>query len=226
MPPLSLAIVNEDAAFVCRLSTYFTQQPTIAVVLVAESAEAFLSQLDAASAPQVVLLGSGRPDTGGAAALPLLKAKCPSMEVILLTDQHEWEPLHRALQGGATGYLAQSTPLTQLKDAVEDVAQGGVPLSPAAARSIMGHFRTLRAQASTLTRRERHVLQGLLEGLSDKQLAARHALTTPTIRTYVKKLFKKLQVTSRAQLVFFHVRTHAQYPAPPSGRSTPRSVDR
>jgi DNA-binding NarL/FixJ family response regulator len=202
-----MAIVEDDFVMRKLLTTYFSQQPEICDVVVADSVENLLHQLTYALAPQVLLLDIGLPGMSGLEALPLLKIKYPSMEIIMLTAHEDTNNIYQALCCGATGYMAKHTPLVELKTAVLDVVQGGAPMSRAVSRKILSHFRpTPTTHSELLTPREGHVLQGIVDGLSDKEISQRLTLSTLTIRTHVKHIYRKMQVNSRTQLLSQHMR--------------------
>ena len=207
MVSLSLAIVEDDSSVSESLRHYFSQQPEIREVLVADSIEDVLEQLDEAIVPDVMLLDIGLPGISGTEALPLLKEKYPCMEVIMLTAYEDVEHIYQALCCGATGYMAKFTPLPQLKEAILEVARGGAPMSRAVSRKVLSHFRpTPTTHCDLLTPRERQVLQGIVDGLSDKEISTRLDLSTLTIRTHVKHIYSKMQVNSRIQLLSQHTR--------------------
>ncbi|TDN39393.1 response regulator transcription factor [Hymenobacter sp. UV11] len=207
MKTLTLAIVDDDGILVKVLQTYFRQQPEIRVVLVAGSVEDLLAELKEVPVPQVLLLDIGLPGISGTEALPLLKAKYPTMDVIMLTGYEDVEHVYQALCCGATGYLNKATPLAQLKEAVLEVARGGTPMSRGVSRKALAHFRpTPTTHTGLLTPREGQVLQGIVDGLSDKEISLRLALSTLTIRTHVKHVYRKMQVNSRTQLLSQHLR--------------------
>jgi DNA-binding NarL/FixJ family response regulator len=207
MVSLLLAIVEDDATVLKLLTSYFTQQPEIQNVLAADSIEDLFEQLDEALVPHVMLLDIGLPGISGTEALPLLKEKHPGMEIIMLTAYEDVEHIYQALCCGATGYMAKYTPLLQLKEAVLEVARGGAPMSRAVSRKVLSHFRpTPTTHSDLLTPRERQVLQGIVDGLSDKEISLRLDLSTLTIRTHVKHIYRKMQVNSRTQLLSQHLR--------------------
>lgn len=207
MVSLSLAIVEDDSVVSQLLEMYFKRQPEIREVLVADSIEDVLEQLDEAIPPQVMLLDIGLPGISGTEALPLLKEKYPAMEIIMLTAHEDIEHIYQALCCGATGYMAKLTPLPQLKEAVLEVARGGAPMSRAVSRKVLSHFRpTPTTHSDLLTPREQQVLQGIVDGLSDKEISVRLDLATLTVRTHVKHIYRKMQVNSRTQLLSQHMR--------------------
>ncbi|MDB5267571.1 MAG: hypothetical protein JWP58_611, partial [Hymenobacter sp.] len=207
MDLITLGVVEDDAVLVKVLRAYFAQQPDIRLVLVARSAEELLAELDEGLVPRVLLLDLGLPGLSGTQVLPLLKEKYPALEVIAFTAHEDVEHVYQALCCGATGYLTKGTPLELLAPAVREVARGGAPMSRAVSRKVLAHFRpTPATHTALLTPREQQVLQGIVDGLSDKQISARLDLSTLTVRTHVKHVYRKMHVNSRTQLLSQHLR--------------------
>ncbi len=203
MTPLRLALIEDDPTVRQLLHGYLCRQPEFTCVLVAGSVEDFLRQLpELAAPPQLVLLDIGLPGLSGIEALPLLRRQLPAADFVMQTVFDDADRIYQALCAGATGYLLKSTPPAEIKAALLDVATGGAPMSRAVARKVLGYFKPSPSAPSTeLTARERQVLEGLVDGLSEKQVAARLSLTPQTVHSYIKQLYRKLHVRSRAELV-------------------------
>lgn len=202
--PYRLALVEDDAALRELLVGYFAQQPEFTCVCAASAAEELLAWLpDAVAPPQLILLDLQLPGLSGLQALPLLRQLAPQAEVVVQTVFEDADRLFEALRQGASGYLVKSASLPTLKAALLEVMHGGAPLSRAVARKVLAYFSPapLAPTADVLTAREREVAQGLGQGLSEKQLAARLGVTVHTVHTYVKRLYRKLQVNSRTELL-------------------------
>jgi DNA-binding NarL/FixJ family response regulator len=210
LAPLRLALVEDDAELRQLYSSYLCAQPELQCVLVAASAEAFFQELpDLLRPPQVVLLDIGLPGRSGLDALPLLRQRLPQAEVVMHTVFDDPDRIYQALCRGASGYVLKSQPLTELKAAVLEVARGGAPMSRAVARQVLAHFKPQpTTQAGLLSEREQQVLEGMVDGLGDKQVAARLGLSPDTVRTHVKNIYRKLQVSSRAELLSRHAKGH------------------
>ncbi|GAB3852040.1 response regulator transcription factor [Hymenobacter terrigena] len=207
MALITLGVVEDDGVLVKVLRAYFAQQPDIRLVLVAAGVEELLAELELGLLPRVLLLDIGLPGLSGTQALPLLKDKYPALEVIMFTAHDQVEHIYQALCCGATGYLTKGTPLDQLAPAVREVARGGAPLSREVSRKVLGHFRpTPATHTALLTPREQQVLQGIVDGLSDKEISTRLDLSTLTVRTHVKHVYRKMHVNSRTQILSQHLR--------------------
>jgi DNA-binding NarL/FixJ family response regulator len=203
MNRIRLALVEDDPEVRELLHGYLRQQPEFDCVLVAGSAEDFLDQLtDVRQPPQVVLLDIHLPGMSGLDALPHIKQRLPEADVLMQTVFDDADRIYRALCAGASGYVLKNTPLPEIKAAVLEVERGGAPMSRAVARKVLAHFKpTPTVQPDLLTARERDVVQGLVDGLGDKQVAVRLGLSAETVRSYVKRIYKKLHVGSRTELV-------------------------
>ena len=203
MTSIRLAIVEDDPDIRSLTHHYLRQQSDIACVIVADSIEDFLAQLPDALPPQVILLDIGLPGMNGVEALPLIIARLPGVEILMHTVFEDPDHIYNALCRGAGGYVLKNTPLPQLKEAIVDVMQGGAPMSRAVARKVLAHFKpTPSSQPTLLTEREKTVLEALVTGRSDKQIAALYDLSPASVRTYVKRIYKKLQVTAgRSELL-------------------------
>jgi DNA-binding NarL/FixJ family response regulator len=203
MTRIRLAIVEDDPELRELLHGYLCAQPEFECVLLAGSVEAFWAELpDVRQAPEVILLDIHLPGLSGLEALPLLKQLLPQADVLMQTVFDDADRIYQALCAGASGYVLKHTSLPELKEAVLEVHRGGAPMSRSVARKVLAHFKPAPSvQADLLTEREREVVQAVVDGLSDKQVAARLDLSVETVRTYTKRIYKKLQVSGRTELM-------------------------
>ena len=132
-----------------------------------------------------------------------LREKSPRLEILVLTIHENREHLFLALQAGATGYLVKGTSAGEIISAVAMLMAGGAPMSPTVARYVIEEFQDVKVSrdAMTLPKREREVLRGIAAGLSERKLAADLGVSPHTVHTHIKKIYKKLQVNSRAEAV-------------------------
>ena len=206
--PLRVALVEDDPELCGLYADYLNRQPEFTCVLAAESAEAFFAALpELLLPPQVVLLDIGLPGRSGLEVLPRLRHLLPEAEVLMHTVFDDADRIYQALCRGASGYVLKNQPLAELKAAVLEVACGGAPMSRIVARRVLAHFKpTPSTQAGLLSEREQQVLEGMVDGLADKQVAARLGLSPETVRTHVKNIYRKLQVSSRSELLSRYAR--------------------
>jgi DNA-binding NarL/FixJ family response regulator len=96
----------------------------------------------------------------------------------------------------------KNTPLPKLKENIEDMRNGGAAITPAIAKKVIEYFRPGRkAFPETLTSREKDIIDGIVDGLSYKLVADRLGIATETVRTLIKRIYKKLEINSKAELI-------------------------
>jgi DNA-binding NarL/FixJ family response regulator len=105
------------------------------------------------------------------------------------------------LAAGATGYLLKETPRQELLRALEEVHEGGSPMTSNIARKVVQSFRQNGGSVEELSPREQEVLDLLARGYLYKEIAERLNISVPTVNTYVRRMYEKLHVRSRAQAV-------------------------
>lgn len=178
------------------------------IVVVGEAADgAAAIRNSAALRPDVVLMDLRMPGTDGLAATREIVA-AGTAEVLALTSFDEDELVFSAIRSGAAGFLLKTTEAGPLVDAVRRIAAGEGVLDPRVTRRALaalaggpdpaaGRGRALPG-LEQLTAREREVLVAMREGLSNARIAARLAISIPTVKTHVSSVLVKLGAESRA----------------------------
>lgn len=153
--------------------------------------------------PDVVLMDINLPGMNGVECVRQLKPRHPDLQIVMLTIYDNLEQVFEALTAGATGYLLKQTPPEALLEALRDVAHGGSPMSSQIARKVVQSFHagTPSGEVDKLSDRERDVLDFLAKGFLLKEIAEQLGLGYDTVRTYVRRIYEKLHVHSRAQAV-------------------------
>jgi len=155
--------------------------------------------------PKLVLLDLSMPDVSGLDALPRIRAAAPGCEVVVLTASGTEENLLGAIRGGAAGYLLKSEPPERIAAFLHGVANGEAALSGEVARRLLEQVRMGGGRqsgvpdsiAEALSAREVEVLLLLDEHLGTDQIAKRLFISEHTVRSHVKSLLRKLDVSSR-----------------------------
>ena len=156
--------------------------------------------------PHVVLMDLSMPNMGGIEATRAIRAMAPETEVVVLTVTED-RTVFDALKAGASGYLLKGTPLDQVVDMVEMAMAGGSPISPRIARLILGEFNDrdqsppAKHAGVELTPRETEILRMLVDGQTAQSLADKLCISVHTANAHVRNIYRKLEVTSRAQAV-------------------------
>jgi DNA-binding NarL/FixJ family response regulator len=156
-----------------------------------------------AKKPNVVLMDINLPGMSGVDAVKRLKPLLPDTQFVMLTVYEDADHIYNALAAGATGYLLKQTPRAELLGAVEDVHRGGSPMTSNIARKVVQSFKQTAPLSGTeqLSHREQEVLELLARGFLYKEIAEHLNISVPTVNTYVRRMYEKLHVRSRAQAV-------------------------
>lgn len=173
----------------------------------AGDAAALFAGLEAA-ATDVVLLDVSMPGTTFLDALGNLRARHPSIRVLVLSVHPEDQWAVRALKAGASGYLTKDHSPDQLLDAIRRVYRGGKYVSPALAEHLAAHLDVgaQRAPHELLSDREFEVMRRLGSGLTVSQIASELAISAKTVSTYRTRILEKMAVTTNADLVRYAAR--------------------
>lgn len=161
------------------------------------------------SLADVFLVDLGLPDGRGEDMLRLLAEAKPDAELLVFTVFGDESRLIRALQMGATGYVLKGCSERELIEAIEQIREGGAPISPLLARMLLKQFRSAEpgtgapvdGPAPVLSERETDVLRLVAQGYVNKEIAQRLGIGVATVSTHIKNLYRKLAVRTRVQVV-------------------------
>jgi DNA-binding NarL/FixJ family response regulator len=200
--PITVCIVEDDAGFQDGLVRLFGRTEDFQCLGCYTSAEAGLEAIPEIK-PDVVLMDLNLPGMNGVECVRKLKALLPSIQIVMLTVYEDPDQIYDALSAGAMGYLLKQTPPAELLNAIRDVYGGGAPMSSQIARKVVQSFQNVAAtdSAEGLSAREREVLDYLAQGYLIKEIGERLGIGFDTVRTYIRRIYEKLHVHSRAQAV-------------------------
>jgi len=213
---IAVSIVEDDAQARKILARWITHASGFRLAGDCGDAESALELLPARQ-PNVVLMDINLPGMSGVEAVKKLKPLLPATQFVMLTVYEDADHIYSALAAGATGYLLKQTPREELFAALEEVHNGGSPMTSNIARKVVQAFRqtaVATADGEALSPREREVLDLLARGFLYKEIAERLAISVPTVNTYVRRIYEKLHVRSRAQAVakYAHLGETAERP--------------
>jgi DNA-binding NarL/FixJ family response regulator len=200
---IAVSIIEDDAQARKILAGWVNHAPGFRLSGDWGDAEAALAGLPERK-PNVVLMDINLPGMSGVDAVKKLKPVLPETQFVMLTVYEDADHIYNALAAGATGYLLKETPRQELLKALEDVHHGGSPMTSNIARKVVQSFGQARSSASPahdLSPREQEVLDLLARGYLYKEIAERLNISVPTVNTYVRRVYEKLHVRSRAQAV-------------------------
>jgi DNA-binding NarL/FixJ family response regulator len=208
---LRVWIVEDNPAYRNSLTRVVSRMAEVGECRVFGDCEDAMAALQSESTPDVMLLDLGLPGMSGAEGLIRFKSLAPNMRVIVLTSFDDQGWIFKAICAGASGYLLKSTPLSQITGAIRDVLNGGAPMTPQVASIVLNMFAQFGAvqkpnQEYGLSPRERQTLEGMVAGLTAKEIAGRMEVSYHTVDTYVRNIYLKMDVQSRGGAVAKAVR--------------------
>ncbi len=151
--------------------------------------------------PDVLLMDIGLPGISGIEGVKILREKLPHLDILILTIQEDDDSVFESLCAGAAGYLVKDTSPALLLNAINDVHQGGSPMSSQIARKVISSFQKYGSGKANLTRRETEILTHFSKGCTYQIIAETLFLSEETIRTHAKNIYRKLEVKSKTEAV-------------------------
>jgi DNA-binding NarL/FixJ family response regulator len=202
---IAVAIVEDDVPAREILAGWIHNTDGFHCVGEFDDAETALAQLPHEK-PSVVLFDINLPGMNGIECVRKLKPRLPDTQFVMVTVYEDANHIFNALSAGASGYLLKQTRRNELIDALKDVHAGGSPMSSQIARKVVQNFyrnETQNAGGETveLSPREREVLELLARGYLYKEIAEMLKISVQTVNTYIRRIYEKLHVRSRAQAV-------------------------
>ncbi|HRN71703.1 MAG TPA: response regulator transcription factor [Ginsengibacter sp.] len=200
-PIESIAIVEDDSKVHSLLSEEIYLNLKVKDLYVFEDGKIALKELTRVPV-DIALFDINLPGMNGIECIQKLKILHPKMQIIVLTVYDNPEVIFNALKAGATGYLLKSTPSEKIIEAIQEVKNGGSPISSTIARKVIEAF-CVREKTNEyfqeLSNREKEILEHLNKGYRYKEIADKLFLSIDTIRTHVRNIYEKLQVNSRVE---------------------------
>lgn len=152
------------------------------------------------SMPDIALIDLGLPDGSGVELIEFIQRRAPATLCIVASIYHDDGHIFPALRAGARGYLLKDQPVAAIVAALTGIAGGQPPLSPAIARRMLSFFQPGPAlPATALTERETEVLRLISKGMTQAETGRLLGISQHTVAGYVKEVYRKLNVNSRAE---------------------------
>jgi DNA-binding NarL/FixJ family response regulator len=153
--------------------------------------------------PDLILMDIDMPGRTGIEAVTKIRNAGISTPIMMLTVFDDNQHVFDAICAGASGYLLKKHLSDKLYDSIEELRNGGAPMSPSIARMVITSMHKKPAQINPygLTARETDVLTSLSKGNSYKLIASEFGISIDTVRTHIKNVYEKLQVHSQAEAV-------------------------
>ncbi len=220
-PPFRLALVEDDVHFVKAFSAAVAQQTDLVLAHAVSTLAQGLRLLDLPPA-DALLVDLGLPDGSGIDMIAATTVRWPTCAIMVNSTFADEAHVLAAIDAGAVGYLLKDSAANDMMEELRHLLAGGSPISPLIARQILKRFRNVRAEptrpAATrpveppaslvqletagLSPRETIVLTYFTKGFSAQEIAALLQISHPTVLTYIRRIYAKLNVRSKAEAIY------------------------
>jgi len=200
---IKLGIIEDDVMIRTSLVDYFNSEAGFEVLLAAGSVETFMLDWEGQLYFDIILSDIGLPGASGIEGVSLIKKRAPKCQIMMLSVYNDTGRIFQALCAGAAGYVSKQTAFVKIKEALNSIYNGGAFMSPDIAKKITDYFNPAYSSKiqDPLTGREQQVLHAIEEGLTNKVIAERLNISLETVKTHVKKIYQKLEVNNRLDIV-------------------------
>ena len=197
---MKILIVDDHKVVRDGVRFMLSDTPEIEVVGEADSAEAMFEILSSEPV-DVVLLDIRMEGMTGLDALGRMASEFPQVRVLMLSMHDQPGYIRRAIELGASGYLLKSAGRDEVLAAISAVSEGGRYIQASLMEPLVADVTGMSRQMGRLSPREQEVLQLIADGSENKQIARELGLSEATVKTYIRGVFDRLDVSSRAEAV-------------------------
>jgi DNA-binding NarL/FixJ family response regulator len=209
---IHVALVEDDMSFRNALARALATAPDMQLTATAGTRAEGLALVQQ-SPVDVLLVDLGLPDGSGVDVIRAAVLAWPSCSIMVSTMFGDETHVMRSIEAGASGYLLKDSSPARIVDEIRSVASGGSPISPIIARQILARFRQSTASdagmrepeddtQTSLSVREKEVLDLITRGFTVNEIAKLMDLSHFTVRTFVRRIYTKLKVTSKAEAIY------------------------
>ncbi len=201
--PITVAIVEDNKEIREGLAILINGSEGFSCVATYPTAEAAIQSIENDN-PDIILMDIQLPGMSGIECVRRLKTSSPSLQIMMQTIYEDDERIYNSLVAGASGYVLKKMPPSKLLEAIQDLHNGGSPMSSQIARKVVQAFQKMGASSQdteNLSTREYEILSYLAKGYRYKEIADILNISIETVRTHLRNIYEKLQVRSRTEAV-------------------------
>jgi len=196
--PIHVVIIEDDETIRNGFTYLINASQNYKVINAYSNVESAMAKL-ATDEPDVILLDIELPGIKGIDAIPKIKQVLPKTHILMLTVYENEDNVFNALTKGAAGYLVKSDSTEKIMDAIQEVVDGGAPMSMNVAKIVIKSFH--KNQNSPLTKRETEILEQVANGKSRSKIAKEMFIDLETVKSHIKHIYVKLNVHSREDAI-------------------------
>jgi len=203
-----ICIVEDNEELRNAMSTMVSMQPGLlhgGSFANAEIAAPAISEI----IPDAVLMDINLPGISGISCVAALKNRFPKMQFLMCTAYEDSEKIFSSLKAGASGYILKSEGPGKILAALEEMLQGGSPMSSSIARKVVSSFSQMEDKnvlVQELTKREQEILKLLAQGLVSKEVSSNLFISIETVLKHIQNIYNKLQVNTRVEAVNLYLK--------------------
>ena len=221
MRSIRVLLVDDQMLFVENLKTVLElTTDDIEVVGIAANGQEAIEQLDRDLA-DIVLMDVRMPVMDGVEATKIIREKKWDVRILMLTTFDNDDYVRDALRAGADGYILKNIPPQRLFESIRAMRSGGVLVAPEVAHKVVewddtsdpasapsGSVQRIRREFEALTERERRIIEHISLAYSNKEIAHRTCLSEQTVKNYISRIYSKLGISRRSQLMRLYNETY------------------
>lgn len=200
-PPIRVLIADDQFIFREGLSAFVRSDPQLCLVSTVSSTQEAIytaAQLN----PDVIVMDLSMPQTDGLTAARIIQEDHPHIKIIILSAHIEYIHIHRAFSIGVAGYLTKDISANELANAIKAVHQGEPQFHPQTALYFI-NYNQAHSITLKITKREEEILHLIRLGLTNRSIAKNLRVSYSTVKFHLLKLIRKLNLSSRTQLLHF-----------------------
>ena len=196
---MNLVLIEDNLNIQLALSQYFKNQSEFTNISVFNSAESY-EAATLSHIPTIFLLDINTPKKSGTELIPIINAKHPSANILMFGVINDNDDVLISLNEDKGSYSGEKSLLDNIKETIIELNTNGTSVTKVIARKDFEQLNSQYSLLDELNNREKLIAVGLASGLSYKLIAFEHNISIDTVRKYIKSLYRKLKINSKAEL--------------------------
>lgn len=197
---IKVAIVEDHTEYGLVLRDIINHHPNFVITEIYPNAEMGLVGLGT-SPVEIVIIDIRLPGMSGIELIGRLKAIFPDINYLVCSTHQDNDSIFQSLKAGASGYMLKDSTAEQIINALEELSNGGAPMSPYIAKKIVMTFHEPAKNENPLSKREQEITELLAQGMPYSEIANKIFLSVETVKTHIKNIYAKLHVKNKIEAI-------------------------
>ncbi len=202
---LKVIIVDDNKNIRESVSLLLQDTPSLQLVAAYDSGVECIKHLEEVM-PDIILMDIDMPKMSGIETVKIIRNSFPGLPILMLTGFEDDDKVFNSICAGANGYILKNASMELLINQIHEAYLGGAPMTPVIARKVLNMFSASfvshqENEDFNLSKREKEVLELLVNGKSYKVIATELAISYETVHSHIKKIYHKLHVSSIGEAV-------------------------